>query len=67
MKQSIYLFSDSLIRRKDSTILVERICRDESSEEADYELETRLQEEFLPGEEIIMPAGDKKYIPVENK
>ncbi|MFZ2323285.1 MAG: type I-B CRISPR-associated endonuclease Cas1b [Ignavibacteriaceae bacterium] len=67
MKQSIYLFSDSLIRRKDSTILVERICRDESAdEEADYELETKLQEELLLGEEIIMPAGDKKYIPVEN-
>lgn len=67
MKQSIYLFSDSLIRRKDSTVLVERICRDETAvEEADDELETRLQEELLLGEEILLPAGDKKYIPVEN-
>lgn len=67
MKQSIYLFSDSLIRRKDSTILVERICRDENiEEESEYELENKLHEELLLGEEILMPAGDKKYIPVEN-
>ncbi len=70
MKQNIYLFSDSLIRRKDNTIMVERICQTENDDEevgCDYDLiDEHFKEELLLGEEALLPAGDKKYIPVEN-
>lgn len=66
MKKNLYLFSDSLIKRKDSTISVERICREES-EENNFDSEDKMiQEEYLLGEDILLPAGDKKYIPVES-
>jgi CRISPR-associated protein Cas1 len=66
MKKNLYLFSDSLLKRKDCTLSVERICRDES-EENNYEQEDKLlNEEYLLGEDVLLPAGDKKYIPVES-
>lgn len=69
MKQNIYLFSDSLIRRKDSTVMVERICQTENADEDNdsvYDIDEQFKEELLLGEEALLPAGDKKYIPVEN-
>jgi CRISP-associated protein Cas1 len=66
MKKNLYLFSDSVIRRKDKTILVERICRDESDYD-DIERDKReYLEEYLLGRDILLPSGDKKYIPVES-
>jgi CRISPR-associated protein Cas1 len=69
MKQNIYLFSDSLIKRKDNTVLVERICTDDESLNDPYvpsDFNPILREELLLGDEVTLPAGDKKYIPVEN-
>lgn len=69
MKQNIYLFSDSLIRRKDSTVMVERICQTENADgdnDSVYDIDEQFKEELLLGEEALLPAGDKKYIPVEN-
>ncbi|NOH00238.1 MAG: type I-B CRISPR-associated endonuclease Cas1 [Ignavibacteriae bacterium] len=60
MKQSIYLFSDTIIKRNSNTIIVETIKEDD-----EYETEERENEYFLSNE-IVIPSGDKKYIPVEN-
>lgn len=69
MKQNIYLFSDSLIKRKDSTIMVDRICQTENAEDdidVDFDIDQQFKKELLLGEEALLPSGDKKYIPVEN-
>lgn len=64
MKQNIYLFSDSVIKRKDSTLVLERICKEHTDD--DFEEDKQLNYEYLLGEDLLMPAGDKKYIPVES-
>ena len=62
MKQNLYIFSDTLIRRKDSTIWCEKIIK----ECTEYEDELNIRKEYLLGEDILLPAGEKKCIPVEN-
>lgn len=64
MKQNIYLFSDSVIKRKDSTLVLERICKEQT--EDDFEEDKQLNFEYLLGEDLLLPAGDKKYIPIES-
>lgn len=68
MKQNLYLFSDSIIRRKDSTILCEKLIRESSDEEEldEQEEKSLQQEEFFLDPDCIIPTGDKKYIPVES-
>ncbi len=63
MKQRIYLFSDSVIKRKANTLFVETIV---NGEEGEKYFEEEDKEDFLVGQEELIPAGDKKYIPVEN-
>jgi CRISPR-associated protein Cas1 len=75
MKQNIYLFSDTLIKRKDHTIVCEKVCKDENTTEEDVWDEYE-KEEYVIGEDIKMPAGDNlpphsyssagKYIPIES-
>ncbi|NWF89090.1 MAG: type I-B CRISPR-associated endonuclease Cas1 [Ignavibacteriaceae bacterium] len=65
MKQNIYLFSDTLIKRKDHSIICEKICRKNDVPEEDA-WEEYEKEEFVLGEDIQLPAGDKKYIPIES-
>lgn len=64
MKQNIYLFSDSVIKRKDNTLVLERICKEQTDD--DFEEDKLLNFEYLLGEDLLIPAGDKKYIPVES-
>lgn len=63
MKQNIYLFSDSVIKRKDSTLVLERICREQLDD--DFEEDKHLNYEYILGEDLLIPAGEKKYIPIE--
>jgi CRISPR-associated protein Cas1 len=65
MKQNIYLFSDTLIRRKDHSIVCEKVCKDENILDDDS-WEDGEKEEYILGEDIELPAGDKKYIPIES-
>lgn len=62
MKQNLYIFSDTSLRRKDNTLLCETICR--NGEVYDEELDSR--DEYYTGDDIIIPTGDKKYIPIES-
>lgn len=64
MKQIIYIFSDTLIRRKESTVWLEKIIRDNTDEDYTDEIQTR--QEYLLGEDILLPSGEKKCIPVES-
>lgn len=68
MKQNLYLFSDTLLKRNQNTLLCEKLIREHREEEEndDYEDSEIQQEEFLCDETAIIPTGDKKYIPVEN-
>lgn len=62
MKQNIFVFSNTLIRRKQNTIFLEKLA---SEDEEDFE-EKELIEEFFLDKPAEIPTGDKKYIPVEN-
>ena len=67
MKQNLYLFSDSILRRKDSTILCEKLAKENNEEELEEQEEKEIQqEEFFLDPDCIIPTGDKKYIPVES-
>jgi CRISPR-associated protein Cas1 len=71
MKQNLYLFSDTVIKRKDNSLLCEKIIR-EAEEEDDFsersfgEDRQLQQEEYFLDPDSIIPAGDKKYIPIES-
>ncbi len=62
MKQNLFIFSDVQIVRKQNTLFFNKVVQDEDDEE---ELNF-LKEDYLFEKEIIIPAGDKKYMPVEN-
>ncbi|MBU2444233.1 MAG: type I-B CRISPR-associated endonuclease Cas1b [Bacteroidetes bacterium] len=62
MKQDLYIFSDTQLKRKDSTLLCETIARNGDL----VDEETCSKDEFFLGENIIIPTGDKKYIPIES-
>ena len=73
MQKQLYIFSDTIIRRKDNTLLCEQIleenrdCEEENtSPEKGYENGEIDRGEFFLDERAIIPIGDKKYIPVEN-
>ena len=65
MKQQLYIFSDTLIKRKDGSLLCEKIVREADNKEDQEEKDLR-QEEFYLDPDCIIPSGDKKYIPVES-
>lgn len=64
MKQIIYIFSDTLIRKKENTVWLEKIIKENSDE--DYAAEVQARQEYLLGEDILLPSGEKKCIPVES-
>jgi len=66
MKQRFYLFSDSLIKRKNNTLCIFSILKDDENEEENCEILNELKEEYLTsGNKTDIYTG-KKYIPVEN-
>jgi CRISPR-associated protein Cas1 len=65
MKHNLYLFSDTLVQRKDSSILCQKITR-ENEDEEDTDERNIQQEEFYLDPDSVIPTGDKKYIPVES-
>ncbi len=62
MKQNLYLFSDVQVVRKQNTLFFNRIINN-SDDEGDLDL---LKEDYLFEKDILIPSGDKKYMPVEN-
>lgn len=64
MKQNIYIFSDTQLKRKENTVWLEKIARENCDE--DYAEEVKTIQEYLLGEDILIPAGEKKCIPVES-
>jgi len=64
MKQNIYIFSDTIIRRKENTLWIEKVLKE--SDDEDYSEEVKVKQEYLLGEDILLPAGEKKCIPVES-
>lgn len=72
MQKQLYIFSDTIIKRKDNTLLCETLAdekindndlENDSNEDEDSKL---CREEYYLDPNIIIPSGDKKYIPVEN-
>lgn len=61
MKNNLYLFSNTIIRRKENSILLEKIRRE--SEEDDEFLN---EEETFLGSENFIPSGEKKRAPIES-
>ncbi len=64
MKQSIYIFSDTLIRRKESTVWLEKVIRENNDDE--HAAEVQARQDYLLGEDILLLSGEKKCIPVES-
>lgn len=64
MKKPIYIFSNSRLLRSENSLLAERIVNNEC-EDDDEVLDTDT-EEFLIGEEVEIPQGEKQRIPVES-
>ncbi|MBI9072350.1 MAG: type I-B CRISPR-associated endonuclease Cas1 [Melioribacteraceae bacterium] len=60
MKQNLYIFSDTNLKRKQNTLFFESVVSEDS--EDDMEI---LTEEYLLDNKNLIPSGDKKYIPVE--
>jgi CRISPR-associated protein Cas1 len=63
MKRRLYIFSDTMMKRKDNTILLETVVNGDEEQLPDEYFQNR--EEFLLGENVIIPSGEKKYLPVE--
>lgn len=63
MKQPIYIFSNSQIRRCENSIMIEKIIEtpDDTEDVFDDEIE-----EFILGDDIDILSGDKQRIPVES-
>jgi len=68
MKQQLYIFSDTLLKRKDSSLLCEKITQEVENEEEQDNQDERAsqQDEFYLDPDCIIPSGEKKYIPVES-
>lgn len=64
MKQNIYIFSDTQLKRKEHTVWLEKIIKENLDE--DYADEIQARQEYLLGEDILIPSGEKKCIPVES-
>lgn len=57
MKRNLYIFYNSILKRKDNTILYERLIDEEET--------IPCTEEYFPSGVEAIPTGDKKYIPVK--
>lgn len=63
MKQNLYIFSNSILRRKENTILIETSVNTEPSHQADID---DLSEEVLLSNTGENTETNKKFIPAEN-
>jgi CRISPR-associated protein Cas1 len=64
MKQNLYVFSNTMLKREQNTLLFQKIEKEEKDEPLEDEVNF-CSEEFLSNSENIIPTGDKKYIPIE--
>lgn len=65
MKKNLYIFSNTILKRKDSSLLFETIKNVPYEDLEDDEL-AKYREEFFLGQDIELPSGEKKFIPVES-
>lgn len=59
MKETLFIFSDTIIKRKQKTLYLERVV---NNDEEDGEFD---RGEYFLDEEFLIPSGDKKYMPIE--
>ncbi len=62
MKDTLYVFSSSVLRKKNNSLLVETISSPPNEEE---ETPDNKNEEILLGADIEIPKGEKKIFPIE--
>lgn len=60
MKERVYIINNMLLRRKQNTLYFEKLIENEKEEEREE------AEEYYFGKQLEIPAGDKKYMPIEN-
>ncbi|MBM4158814.1 MAG: type I-B CRISPR-associated endonuclease Cas1 [Ignavibacteria bacterium] len=63
MKNNLYIFSNTILRRKDNTLLVETLPDSSPIHEADID---ESESEYLISCEPALDGNKKKYIPAEN-
>ncbi len=64
MKQNIYIFSDSILRRKEKTLWLEKIAKTNNDDDQSEIRESYC--EYLFGEELNISSGEKKAVPIES-
>lgn len=62
MKKRIYVFSDTVVKRKMNTLCIKRVLAEPEEEQTPDEI---LEDEFLTGKDVIIPDGTDKIIPIE--
>lgn len=65
MKNNLYIFNNSILKRRGNTILCEKILDEGQTSQFDDEQNIQQKEEYFLSKEIEIPTGDKKYIPVK--
>lgn len=64
MKQNLYLFSDTILRKKDNTLFIEKDNNSNTIHEAD--IDYKGEEVILVSPDKITGNGEKKFIPAQN-
>ena len=64
MKQNLYIFSDTQLKRNQNTLLFQKMDKKANDDDFDEEVEYK-SDEFFNDSNCIIPTGDKKFIPVE--
>lgn len=62
MKNRLYIFSNTLLKRKDNTLFYQSIMDDEEN----YEHQTIISEDYLNGSDELVPNNSGSYIPIES-
>lgn len=60
MKKRLYIFSDTILKRKNNTLYYQTIIEDENDSEEDVS-----KEDWLLSEDELIPSKESNHIPVE--
>jgi len=64
MKQNLYLFSDTILRKKNNTLMVEKDFNCDAAHQAD--IDENCEDSLLVSTEKVEVKGEKKFIPTQN-
>ena len=64
MKQRLYIFSDSILKRKNNTIFFKAVARGDDDE--DFLEDEETKEEYFLSKETLITTGENKNIPIES-